>query len=469
MDNRFLSTDRKDKIEQRMARIDTVARLFMVSWLFVIFQGAIRKWLFPGFAFLYFVQDVPIFIAYIYAIGSGIIWFGGVFYFSLILSFMLFFQTTLQIIFINYDLPSALMGLHHYLFYLPMIFLIPACMTRKNIRKFLRFNLLTIIPMSLLAFVQIVSPRGAWINQTAAGDDVGHAFGVTTDLARSSGTFNFTLPFSVWCGIMAALVIGEWLTPREQRSFQSRIFLVFNTIAILFTTATGGSRTAVFLVLLSFIGGFLTVLIRKNFSMFFGYTGLLMLIPLFIALSYLFVPANLEALTNRFTEKKDQTEMTSRVRTMTIGFITDTEFDLMGHGIADYIPAAENASKILDPNPFRGMSYLYVLEWDNLRAVEGLGTVVGSFVVLCRYVASILVLFAAYKATTLPALQRFNHAIPLAFTIVPTMAIGDMVHSAPIQAPQILYCAAIICSALLYRREVYASSPMPLMESTARV
>jgi hypothetical protein len=342
-------------------------------------------------------------------------------------------------------------------------------MTHKNIKLFLRLNLLTIIPMSILAFLQVVSPRNSWINQTAAGDDVGRAFGVSEALARSSGTFNFTLPFSVWCGIMAALVIGEWLTQRNMRSFRSRLFLILNTIAILITTATSGSRTAVFLVALSFMGGFVAVLLRRNFSIFLGYAGLLILVPVFLGMAYLFAPANLEALSSRFTEQKEQEEMTGRVRTMIVGFVTDTDFDIMGQGIAANIPAASNASYMLNSNPFRGMSQYSFAEWDNIRAVQGLGTIVGTFVVIARYVTSIIVLFAAYKATMLPGAQRFDHAIPLAFTVVPTLAIGDMVHSAPIQAPQIFYCAAMICSALLYRRETYVSEPMPLMESTARV
>lgn len=469
MDNRFLSTDREEKIKERMERIDTVAMLFMISWFSVIFQGAIRKWLLPGYSILYFIQDLPIAIAYIYAISRGIIWFGGVFYFSIILAFILFVQTTLQMIFIGYDFASALIGLHHYLFYLPMIFLVPACMTHKNIRKFLRFNLLSIPPMSILAFLQVVSPRNSWINQTAAGDDVGRAFGVSEALARSSGTFNFTLPFSVWCGIMAALVIGEWLTHRELRCFRSRLFLILNTVAILITTATSGSRTAVFLVALSFAGGFVAVLLRRNFTLLFGYTGMLLMIPVLLGLAYLFAPANLEALSNRFTEQKEQEEMTARVQTMVVGFVTDTNFDVMGQGIAANIPAALNASNILNKDPFRGMNDYTFAEWDNIRAVQGLGTIVGSCVVFSRYIASLIVLFAAYKATTLPVPERFDHAIPLAFTIVATLSIGDMVHSAPIQAPQIFYCAAMICSALLYRREAHASAPMPLMENTARV
>ncbi len=452
-----------------MERLDAVATLFMIFWITVIFQGAIRKWLLPGFQILYFIQDVPIFIAYVYAIANGIIWYGGVFYFSIFFAFILFLQSALQVIFINYDMAAALIGLHHYLFYLPMIFLIPACMTHRNIQKFIRFNLLTILPMSMLAFMQVISPRNAWVNQTAAGDDVGQAFSVDGVLARSSGTFNFTLPFSVWCGIMVALVIGEWLTPPERRAFRSRAFLILNSVAMLITSATSGSRTAVFLVLLAVVGGFFAVLIRSNLTAIAGYASMLLILPLLVGLAYFLAPANLNTLANRFTEKSDQQEMTFRVQNMTVGFITDTQFSLLGKGIAANIPAAQAAANAFNSDPYRGADNFEYAEWDNIRAVQGLGTFVGTIVVLSRYVTSIIVLFAAYKAYALPGIASFTHAMPLAFTVVPTLAIGDMIHSAPVQAPQVLYCAAMICSALLYRREASASVPMPLTESTARV
>jgi hypothetical protein len=140
----------------------------------------------------------------------------------------------------------------------------------------------------------------------------------------------------------------------------------------------------------------------------------------------------------------------------------------LGRGIAAYIPAAVTASHIFSHDPFKGEENYIYNEWDNIRAVQGLGSFAGTLVVLSRYINSIIVLFAAYKATKLPGAQSFYHAIPLACTIVATLSIGDMVHSAPIQAPQVYYCAAIICSALLYRQETPDSAPMPLTENTAR-
>jgi hypothetical protein len=468
LETRFLAARRREKIEERFASLDSLAFYFTIAWVVILIQGAIRKWMFPNYGIFYLVQDVPIAFAYFYALRKGIVWVGGVMYFSVFLSLILFIQSFLQVIFIRYNILTVMVALHHYIFYIPMLFLIPACMTRKNVRKFLRFNLCVIIPMSLLAFAQALSPRGAWINRTAAGDEIGQAFSVNGVIARSSGTFNFTLPFSVWCGVATALVIGEWLLPPERRSFRSTAFLIANSIAITVATTTSGSRTAVFLAAGAFVGGFISVLLTRNVINMVRFSAVIVAVPVFLLIAYVVAPENIMALGQRFTDEGVQEEMTSRLEQMTVGFILEPSFSLLGHGMGAGIPAAESTTRYLSNDAFWSFQEPYISEWDNIRSVQGLGSVVGVFVVFARYGASIIVLIAAYKALKLPGAESWPHALPIAFTIIPTLAIGDMIHSAPIQAPQVYYCAALICSALLYRREQYASAPLPLMEKAAR-
>lgn len=468
MDTRFIAALRKEKVEDRLASLDTLALLFTISWVVIITQGALRKWVFPGFPIFYLVQDIPILLAYIYALRKGIVWIGGVLYFSIFLSLILIFQSLLQVIFIRYNLLTVLVALHHYIFYIPMLFLIPPCMTRKNVRKFLRMNLYFIIPMCTLGFIQALSPRNAWINQTAAGDQIGEAFGVNETIARSSGTFNFVLPYSVWCGVAAAMVVGEWLQPKAKRSFQSTGFLLANSLAICVATATSGSRTAVFVVAAAFIGGLISTLVTINIGLIVRFGAVIIAIPVFTFFAFLIAPRNLDAMITRFTDESAHSEMTNRVSQMSIGFLITPDFSLMGQGMGAGIPAAESATKYMGDDRYWSFKAPFISEWDNIRSVQALGSIVGSFIVLARYGTSIIVIIAAFKALKLPGGASWPHAVPLAFTVVPTLAIGDMIHSAPIQAPQVYYCAALICSALLYRREQYVSAPLPLTEIVAR-
>lgn len=465
MDIRFLETVRREKVEDRLASLDKMAALFMFSWIIILLQGAIRKWLLPGFGAAYFIEDIPILMAYGYAVHKGIIWFGGVLYFTVGISLLLCLQALMQVVFIHYNFLAALVALHHYIFYLPMLFLLPACMTRSNIRKFLKLNLLIIIPMTVIALIQSVSARNAWINQTAAGDEIGTAFGVSTTIARTSGTFNFTLPFSIWCGIAAAMVIGEWLLPPARRTLRSRSLLLVISMCIMLATATSGSRTAIFLVTLAILGSIVATLMIGNVMLSVRIAAILVLLPAFGGVAYLIAPGSIDALVGRFTQEGAREEMSSRVVTMTIGFLLYPDFDVLGHGIGMGIPAAEASARFVQNDPYWRVGSAYISEWDNIRAVQSLGNIVGSIVVFARYGAGVLLLIAAFRALLLPIGQSWPHAIPLAFTLLPTLMIGDMVHSAPIDAPQMYYCTAIILSSFLYRQESFSTRKFSQLET----
>jgi len=54
--------------------VNTLATIFLIAWVTVLLQGALRKWVFPGVTIVYLIQDVPLAIAYAYACRKGIIW-----------------------------------------------------------------------------------------------------------------------------------------------------------------------------------------------------------------------------------------------------------------------------------------------------------------------------------------------------------------------------------------------------------
>jgi hypothetical protein len=144
-----------------------MAMFYFASFLTIIFTGAIRKWLFPGLSVLYLLQDVPIGLAYLYAIWVGLFDRGYLLLGMMLLSAILILQGLLQIIISGLTIFVATVGIHNYLFYLPMLVVFPLCLTEKYRRKFIRWNLLLSIPMCMLAIVQAESPTNAWINKTS--------------------------------------------------------------------------------------------------------------------------------------------------------------------------------------------------------------------------------------------------------------------------------------------------------------
>jgi hypothetical protein len=433
-----------EKIVARSKSIDTLATIFLTAWVTVLLQGALRKWVFPGATIVYLVQDVPLAIAYAYALRKNILWTGRLAGLCACITALLFVQAMLQIIFIDHNPLVAMIGLHHYIFYLPMLFFIPPCMTPHNVRRFLRLNLWINIPMGLLATLQAVSPRGAWVNRTVAGDDMAFQVG-GSDAVRAMGTFSFTLMFSIWCGIAVALVIGEWLLPPSRRAYQSRSLLLASTASAAVATMVSGSRTAVFLAAAAFVGAIAAVIVTRNYAHLLRFGAILILLPMLGLLSYLLAPKSFDANLQRFTDPGNQGEMRQRALNMTVGFLAEPKFSTLGMGIGIGIQAASVGSA----NAYS----VSLSEYDSTRIVEELGTFTGVFLVLLRYFAGFVLISAGFKALLLPHPYSFPQAVPLAFTVTPTLMIGDIVRTAPGIATQAYFCIALICGAILTSRQ----------------
>jgi len=429
-----------EKIAVSRKSLDTLATIFIAAWVTVLLQGALRKWVFPGVTVVYLIQDVPLAIAYVYALRKNIIWAGKLAALCTGIAVLLSIQTLLQIILIDHSPIVAMIGLHHYIFYLPMLFLIPPCMTPHNIQRFLRLNLWVNIPMGLLAVLQAASPRAAWVNRTVTGDENAFQIG-GSDAVRAMGTFSFTLMFSVWCGIAVALVIGEWLLPPARRAYQSRFLLLASTTGAAVATMVSGSRSAIALAAFSFFGGLAAVLVTRNHALLVRFAAIAFLVPVLGLLSFVVAPKSFQATLDRLSGSGYQGEMVTRVVAMSVGFLTEPSFSPLGLGIGDGIRAASVGSASA-----YGVS---LSEYDSTRIVQELGTFTGGFLVLLRYGATIVLIFAGFKALLLPHLHSFPHAVPLAFTLASTLMTGDIVRAAPGIATQSYFCIALICGAIL--------------------
>ena len=207
----------------------TMARLYFASFWAILFTGAVRKWLFPGVSIFYLLQDVPIGIAYVYALWKGLYVRGFLLIGILLISVLLALQGILQIIVSGLNTFVAFVGLHNYLFYLPMMVVFPICLIPKYRQRFIWWNLIASIPMCLLVIVQAESPKSAWVNRTSEGE----AFGLPgVDVARVTGTFNFTVFYGIWVAIAVALCMGEWLLPKERRAIKKPWLLIVCTFAV---------------------------------------------------------------------------------------------------------------------------------------------------------------------------------------------------------------------------------------------
>jgi hypothetical protein len=189
-----------------------------VGMVLLIFEGALRKWVFPGAQDLvYFAKDVfflgsylgylrhrasqrdrpPAIPALYIGIAMAALW--GLF----------------EII--NPNLPNLLVGLlgfKAYFFYVPLLFVIPSAFADDaELARFLRRYSLIAIPVGLLGVAQFFSPASSFLNAYAwSSNDIAYVatFG-TSDFVRVTATFSFITgytSFLVAASILCLTVLG---------------------------------------------------------------------------------------------------------------------------------------------------------------------------------------------------------------------------------------------------------------------
>jgi len=434
---------------------DVLAHLFMAGWICVLLQGALRKWVFPGLTILYLIQDLPLMLAYVYAFWKGLVWGGKLGWTCIGISILLGIETLLQLIFGDLHMRTAVVGLHHYIFYLPILFLAPVAYNFRHRLQFIRWNLIVIIPMALIAALQSRAPRGAWINRTTAGDEGG--FGLVGDTVRATGTFNFTLTYSLWCGIAVGLVLGEWLLPPRRRSFKSKPLLLICTLSAVMATMVSGSRSAVMLGALGFLGAFGAVVFTRHVKNILRFAAVIVGMPIVTVISYFAAPASFTAVVDRFSSTGVEEQLTTRIEHMFFGFTYVPPYSILGAGIGYGIPAA---------NPGAGANVGVVLsEHEPIRIVQEMGSYVGTGLVIFRYAAGIGLMLFSFKCLTLPRGHSMPHAVPLAFAVAPILMVGELLRSAPMLATQVFYVMALVLGAYLFREEPLESNPVQLSET----
>ncbi len=420
------------------ASVRTMAMFYFASFWTIIFTGAIRKWLFPGVSVLYLLQDLPIGLAYLYAIWAGFFDRGYLLLGVLLVSAVLILQGLLQIIVSGLSIFVATVGFHNYLFYLPILIVFPFCLTKEHRRSFIRCNLLLSIPMCILAIAQAESPTSAWINKTSEGD----AFGLPgADIARVSGTFNFTVFYGVWVSIAVALCMGEWLLPKERRAIGSQWLLILCTFAVNVCHLVSGSRSAIALAGAAIAGSLVCAIILGSIRAILAIGGICFLLPVAAAMTYVISPGEFNIVLERLTGASYVEDSKGRLVDGLIGFATIPQFNLIGAGIGMGVDAAH----VGDANTY---NYTYDLsEGDTIRNVMELGTPVGFFYIMIRFgflLGMVTVAVRVVRSGTSP------HVLPLSFCLLAQAYQGDLTRNATMTASQVMMGYAFILGASYY-------------------
>jgi hypothetical protein len=224
-------------------------RLIMAIYWMLIFEGALRKWIFPNFGqLLFFVRDPLIIACYGYALinrmyprRAALLTWGIAFAFMSVPVMILQFAASGS----RFSWLVALYGWRNYFLYLPISFFVAKYFTRRDIDLLIRRTLQVSIPIAVLVYFQFRAPGSAAINQGFGTTDleVYSNPGVAMGVVRTFGTFTSSLGQTVFVAIAVSMLLATWLMPVRTRLLRGPVLLAA-TAAVLTCLAVSGSRTS---------------------------------------------------------------------------------------------------------------------------------------------------------------------------------------------------------------------------------
>jgi len=253
--------------------IKTAIWLYFILW---IFEGALRKWILPSLATpLLIVRDPIAIYIIIQALYLNVKFLNFYIVLSAIFTIL---GLVVTLTFGHSNLFVGLYGARIMLFHFPMIFIIGSVFTKEDILKMGRVILAVNIIVTLIVYLQFISPQEAFIN-IGIGGEGSAGFAGYRGYFRPSGTFSFTTGLSSYYSLVSVFVYYFWLSKESC----SKILLISSSTALLIALPLTVSRTAVGGVVL--VGLFAIIGSSTSFKSIFRLLFLvLIIVSLFIIL-----------------------------------------------------------------------------------------------------------------------------------------------------------------------------------------
>ena len=244
-------------------------KLILSFFFYMIIEGVLRKWIFPGFSIqIYFVKDIFLIIIYLIALKYNLI-------FKLKYSklFVFFIIAVSLFGFIGYDLSkngiiSYILGLRSYWLFLPLFLIIVHVYNKNDVIKLIRLNLYLVLPYFLLVYLQSSLPKTSFLNSgfdgTLLSPERPSAFFTYT----TQNTYYFLFSFFSLC---ALILDKNELTKIDLIYFSILNFLLISVMILL------KSRSVYFYV-------FTTIFYSTFFIIFSNFGNILKIKKIFLIL-----------------------------------------------------------------------------------------------------------------------------------------------------------------------------------------
>jgi len=216
--------------------------IWIYLWL-LVFEGALRKWLFPAISdYLLIIRDPIVCIIYIRAYKLGVFhksalaavtaWMGAV---ALAYGIALDFAASPTLV----DFGILIYGVRTFFLYFPLIIVMSRVLSQGDIIKIGRWMLLSSIPIAVLMTIQFMAPDTSFVNRTTTGE--GMLLEAAEGVVRPPGPFTFILGPATYYPLVIAFILFS--------IFQAKVYptwlIVSASVATLLVQPISGSRTLV--------------------------------------------------------------------------------------------------------------------------------------------------------------------------------------------------------------------------------
>ena len=373
-----------------MDKLTLLKRGIWLYFILLIFEGALRRWVLPGFSnpllvlrdllaiyLLFKAYQANIFPNHLFV--SIMMWLGVV-------------SVFIAIFFGHGNVWVALFGARIFIIQFPMLFLIGGVFTKDDVVEMGKWFLILAIPMAALVTLQFFSPQSAWINK-GIGENIQAGFAGANGYFRPPGTFSFTSGVSAFFGLIAAFVLYFWLNTNKI----NRLLLILSSIALLVAIPTSISRTLFFECCISLVFFLYIQYAKPNFlrNMFQVFFGIVLVSILIINVPVLAVQT--QTLIARFENANNSSEdgfQGAVIDRFLNGFTSafekmDSQYLLTGEGIGK---GTNVGAQLLEGK----VSFLISEgEWGRLLGESGI--IIGIIVIIFRISMSINYTYASFQ------------------------------------------------------------------------
>ena len=199
-----------------------VRRLIWLYFWLLIIEGALRKWIMPGWSNpLLLVRDPVLIAIYLFAIPAKVFPRNGWTWILLVIGFLSLLISFVQLWLYLPPTTIALVtgyGFRSNYLHLPLIFVMAKVLRPEDVKRFGWWTLVVLVPMAILMVLQFRAAPDAFVNRTAGGE--GEMMMSAMGKVRTAATFSFVTGvvayfalatgFLVWA-LLRRTVYNNWL------------------------------------------------------------------------------------------------------------------------------------------------------------------------------------------------------------------------------------------------------------------